>query len=126
LDLVALERLKKRVAAQYRETTIGDLETMIVESRRAVEASPLFASAVVRKTGTRYRQIEVECRLANRLTPHRRIAAEITRIWLEELRFDDFEAHAVAATDTAIMLDYLTVARAPRLYATGMIVVSLS
>ena len=123
LDLAELEQLKERVAGQYRETSIGDLEAMIADSRRAIEASPILAFGGIRKTGTPVHQIEVECKPRDPATPPETVAAEITRIWLEQLCYDDFEAHAIDTTDNAVVLDFLTVAREPRLFATGMIVV---
>jgi len=123
LDPAALEQLKERVAAEYQESTIGDLEAMIADCRRAVEASSLFASVAIRKTGTPVHQIEVECQPRDPATPPETITIEITRIWLEQLAYDDFEAHAITSSDHAIVLDFLTVARGPRIFATGMIVV---
>ncbi len=123
LDLPDLEQLKERVAGQYQETMIGDLEGMIADCRRAIEASPSFSTVAIRKTGTHVHQIEVECHPANSAILPGTLMEEITRIWLEELCYDDFEAHAIVMTDDAIVLDFLTVARGPRIFATGMIVV---
>lgn len=119
-----LEQLKERVARQYRECTIGDLEAMIADCLRAVAASPLFASVAIRKTGTPVHQIEVECQPNDPMTPSETIANEIATIWLEQLCYDDFEAHAIITTNQTVVLDFLTVARGPRLFATGMIVVT--
>lgn len=123
LDPSELEQLKERVADQYQETNIGDLEGMIADCLREVEASPLFTSVAIRKTGSPVHQIDVECRAADPATAPETLAGELTRIWLEQLRYDDFEAHAIIMTEHAIVLDFLTVARGPRIFATGMIVV---
>ena len=123
LELPELEQLKERVAGQYQECMIGDLEAMIADCLRAVEASPLFTSVVIRKTGSPVHQIEVECQPRNPATPPATIASELTSLWLEQLCYDDFEAHAIITTDHSVVLDFLTVARGPRLFATGMIVV---
>ena len=123
LDLADLKQLKDRVAGQYQECMIGDLEAMIADCLRAVEGSPLFTSVAIRKTGSPVHQIEVECRPQNPTTPPDVISAELTNIWLTQLCYDDFEAHAILTTDQSIVLDFLTVARGPRLFATGMIVV---
>jgi hypothetical protein len=123
LDLPELEQLKERVAGQYQECMIGDLEAMIADCLRAVEASSLFTSVTIRKTGSPVHQIEVECQPRDRATPPAAIAAEITTIWLEQLCYDDFEAHAIIATDPSVVLDFLTIARGPRLFATGMVIV---
>ena len=123
LDLPELEQLKQRVAGQYQESMIGDLEAMIADCLQAVEASPLFTSVAIRKTGTPVHQIEVECQPRDPATPPNTITTALTTIWLNQLCYDDFEAHAIITTDTSIVLDYLTVARGPRLFATGMIVV---
>jgi hypothetical protein len=124
LDVAELEQLKERVAGQYHECTIGDLEAMIADCLRAIEDSPLFTSVAVRKTGTPVHQIEVECQLRDVATPPDAISAELTSIWLTQLCYDDFEAHAILTTAQSIVLDFLTVARGPRLFATGMIVVT--
>ncbi len=123
LDLPELEQLKERVAGQYQECTVGDLEVMIADCLRSVEASPLFTSVAIRKTGTPVHQIEVECQPRDPATSNEAIAAEVTSIWLEQICYDDFEAHAIITPDHAVVLDFLTVARGPRLFATGMIVV---
>ena len=123
LDPPELEQLKERVAGQYQECMIGDLEAMIADCLRAVEASPLFTSVAIRKTGSPVHQIEVECQPRDHATPFGAITNEITTIWLEQLCYDDFEAHAIITTNQSIVLDFLTVARGPRLFATGMIVV---
>ena len=123
LDLPELEQLKERVAGQYHECTIGDLEAMIADCLRAVEASPLFTSVAIRKNGTSVHQIEVECQPHDLAAPPATLANAVQTIWLEQLCYDDFEAHAIITTDTSIVLDFLTVARGPRLFATGMIVV---
>jgi hypothetical protein len=122
LDLPELEQLKERVAGQYHECPVGDLEAMIADCLRAVKASPLFTSVAIRKTGTPVHQIEVECQPHDPATPPDTIANALQTIWLEQLCYDDFEAHTIVATDTSIVLDFLTVARSPRLFATGMIV----
>jgi hypothetical protein len=123
LDLAELEQLKERVAGQYRECMIGDLEAMITDCMVAVEASPLFTSVAIRKTGSPVHQIEVECQPRNPATSSDAIANELAAIWLEQLCYDDFEAHAIITTDHSVVLDFLTVTLGPRLFATGMIVV---
>ena len=123
LDLPELEQLKERVAGQYRECMIGDLEAMIADCLRAVEGSPLFTSVAIRKTGSPVHQIEVECQPRNPATSADTIGRELAGLWLEQLCYDDFEAHSIITTDCSIVLDFLTVARGPRLFATGMIVV---
>jgi|GEM_PF-6737808 len=123
LELAELEQLKERVAGQFQECMIGDLEAMIADCLRVVSASPLFTSVAIRKTGSPVHQIEVECQSRNPATPPTAIAQELTSLWLEHLCYDDFEAHAIITTDRTTVLDFLTVARGPRLFATGMIVV---
>lgn len=123
LDLAELEQLKERVAGQYQECSVGDLEALIADCRRTVEASPFFASVAIRKTGTPVHQIEVECQPRDPAARPGAITSTLAAIWLEQLCYDDFEAHAIITTDHAIVLDFLTVARGPRLFATGMIVV---
>jgi hypothetical protein len=123
LDLPELEQLKQRVSGQYQECMVGDLEAMIADCLRAVEASPIFTSVAIRKTGTPVHQIEVECQPRDSATPPETIANALQTIWLNQLCYDDFEAHTIITTETSTVLDYLTVARGPRLFATGMIVV---
>jgi hypothetical protein len=123
LDLAELEQLKERVAGQYHELTSGDLEGMMADCRYAIETSPLLSLNAVRKTGAPVHQIEVECQPRDPATSPDAVTRELKTIWLEHLCYDDFEAHTVLTTDHAIVLDFLTVARGPRLFATGMIVV---
>jgi hypothetical protein len=118
-----LTALKARVAGAYHESPGGDLDAMARDIDVSLRRSGLFTPPVVGKTGGHIHLVEARCTPAHPAIPAARIAAELRRIWLTELRYDDFEAHALLATPHAIHLDFLTVVRAPRLYVTGIIMV---
>jgi hypothetical protein len=120
-----LHALKVRVAGAYYESPGGDLDGMLRDMSEFIGRSRLFLPPVVRKTGSRTHLVEARCKPAIPLTPIARLADEVERIWSDDLRYDDFAAHALTITDRSIVLDFLTVARSDRLYVTGMIIVDL-
>jgi hypothetical protein len=116
-----LEALKERVAAGFNESPGGDLDAMGQDIAAAMRRSGLFTPVMVGKTGGHIHLVEARCGLVEQSTPAARIAAELQRIWLHELRYDDFEAHALLIAPHAVYLDFLTVAREARMYVTGII-----
>jgi hypothetical protein len=120
-----LNALKTRVAGAFYESPGGDLDGMLTDLEEFIGRSGLFLPPAVRKTGSREHQIEARCSPVSSHTPVVRLADEMERVWMDDLRYDDFEAHALLITDTAIILDFLTVARSARLYVTGMIIATL-
>lgn len=120
-----LHALKVRVAGAYYESPGGDLDGMLRDMSEFIGRSGLFLPPVVRKTGSRSHLVEARCTPASAQTPVARLADEVERIWTNDLRYDDFAAHALTITDSSIVLDFLTVARSARLYVTGMIIVAL-
>lgn len=125
MNVVELEELKDKVAAQYHQSPGGDLDGMIVDIRTALDKSGLLTTHRVRKTGSIHHLVEAHCRRVSPDITVQQLQAELERVWEEELRYDDFAAHAFDTTPAALVLDFLTVARSARLYVTGMIIVEL-
>jgi hypothetical protein len=123
LSIEDLDALKTRVATAYHQSPGGDLDAMGRDIASALRRCGLFMPALVGKTGGRIHLVEARCAPAHPSLSAARIASELQRIWLDELRYDDFEAHALLITPSAVHLDFLTVARAARLYVTGIIMV---
>jgi hypothetical protein len=123
VDADELERVKERIAEQFTASPGSDLEAMMRAMTLSLEQSPMLRNVVARKTGGHAHLIEVECQLATSALALDAALAEIERIWLEELRYDDFAAHAIEQTDEHAIFDFLTAARDQRLYLSGMIVV---
>jgi len=117
-----LERVKGRITDGFRASPGSDLAAMMAEMIASLERSPLLRAATARKTGGRAHLIEVQCHRATPDLAPDTIMAEIERLWLEELRYDDFEAHTIELTDEHGILDFVTVTRDQRLYLSGMIV----
>lgn len=123
MKLAELRRLKVRVAREYHQSPGGDLDGMLADITAALGRSGLFTAPLVTKTGGQEHLVEARCALIGNGTDAAQVASELERIWQDELRYDDFEAHAVLITDDSIILDFLTIAVAPRLYVTGLVVV---
>ncbi len=122
MDASELERVKGRVPDGFHASPGSDLAAMMAEMIASLERSPLLCAATARKTGGHAHLIEVQCHPATPDLPREVIMDEIERLWLEELRYDDFEAHTIELADEHGILDFVTVTRDQRLYISGMIV----
>ena len=109
-----LERMKARIAERYSASPGGDLAAMMAEMTASLERSPMLRDATARKTGGHTHLIEVQCHAAVSYLPQAAIMAEIERLWQDELRYDDFEAHTIELTDDCGILDFVTATRAQR------------
>jgi hypothetical protein len=125
MDVVELEALKDRVNERYIQSPGGDLDGMLDDMKASLSRSNMVADLRLRKTGSRHHLVEAHCRRASPLISVAQLQAELARIWEEELRYDDFAAHAFDITNSTVVLDFLTVARSAKLYMTGMIIVDL-
>ena len=125
MDFAELEALKDKVNERYDQSPGGDLDGMLADMRSSLANSGFFSEPRLRKTGNRLHLVEAHCKVSSpNITPIM-VRSELERMWLEELRYDDFEAHALGRTPTSVVLDFLTVARSARLYVTGLIIVDL-
>ncbi len=125
MNAAQLQQTKLRVAEAFSESPGCDLDGMLDDIRHALDRSGLFTGISGRKTGSRRHLVETRCRTLPIATP-RHALVELNRVWLEELRYSDFEAHAFMAAERALVLDFITAARSARLYVTGLIIVDLT
>jgi hypothetical protein len=125
VDVVELDALKDRVCARYDQSPGSDLDGMLDDLRIALGGSGLFRDLRLRKTGSPRHLVEARCARSSADISPSMIRAELERAWQEQLRYDDFAAHAVQQTPTAVIFDFLTVARSAGMYMTGLIVVEL-
>lgn len=124
-NVVELEALKDKVHEGYYQSPGGDLDGMLDDIGNALHRSGYFSGPRLRKTGSRHHLVEAQVRRSSPNISPAMIRAELERLWEEDLRYDDYAAHAFDQTDKAIVFDFLTVAREARMYMTGMIVVDL-
>jgi hypothetical protein len=122
VDACELERIRERIVQQCMASPGSDLELMMTEATASLGRSALLRDTSARKTGGSTHLIEVRCYPAAPSLTREAIMAEIEQLWLDELRYDDFAAHTIELTSQHGILDFLTVARAQRLYLSGMIV----
>lgn len=120
-----LERLRDRLAQQLTPSPGGDLQAMIDDIVAALGRSPLLSGVTARKTGGHEYHLQAACRPASEGLDPWLVMEEVARIWAEELRYDDFEAHAVTIEDGIGLLEFLTGTSDPPLYLSGLIVVEL-
>src|SRR5262249_10119582 len=100
-----------------------DLRGMIEDFHHAVDQSPLLTPRSVKKTGDPERMIEARCEPAAEALTIPEVIAEIERVWMEELRYRHFEAHAVIHHDHEVSLDFVTLLESGSFYVTGRIAV---
>jgi hypothetical protein len=126
VDVVELDALKDRVAGRYDQSPGSDLDGMLEDLRAALGSSGLFSELRLRKTGSPRHLVEARCAPSSANVTPATIRAELERVWQEQLRYDDFAAHAVEHTASALIFDFLTVARSAGMYMTGLIIVELA
>jgi hypothetical protein len=123
MDPAQLEQIKTRLAKEFFQSPGGDLDAMLCDIRGVLDRSGLFTDIVTRKTGSREHLINVRCQTASSSISPRQVAEELFRAWQEELRYDDYAAHAIVPTESSITLDFVTATAQARLYVTGLVVV---
>lgn len=125
MDADELNGLRKKITSQGIPLAGVGMKAMMVDFHHALEASPLLGRIKVRKTGKPVHMIAAFCEPASAASSPSEIAGEMERIWMEELRYHAFEAHAFVPSDEEAILDGLTMMGPQGPYVTARIDVDL-
>jgi hypothetical protein len=98
---------------------------MLADFHHSVEQSPLLTRARVRKTGDPPCMIKATAQPASPTLSPPEIGVEVERIWMEELRYRHFEAHALVSSDEEVALEFVTVMEPGGPHVTGRISVDI-
>lgn len=123
-----LHRVKKRVMADYERYSSTDLAGMITDCQVYLDQSSIIRLAhhEIGRTGDEQVRFITHCEPASLAVNIKEIAAELERIWLNDLRFTE-EAHTVSRTNEEVVLDFVTWWTEPTgTYVTGRFVVDVS
>jgi hypothetical protein len=126
MTLDELTHLKRKIMARSVPSSGDDLEGMVIDFQHSLEQSRLLTQMCVKKTGDPGCMIEATCQPAANTLTIPEIIAEIERLWMEELRYQHFEAHAVGRADYDVTLDFITLCEHGSFYVTGSIAVDVS
>ncbi len=113
--------------ACYRPYASTDVSGMVMDCQAYLAQSTLLRLArrkTKRKTGDEETMLVVWCEPASTMVTLEDIAAELERIWLNDLRFTE-EAHAIIRSDEDVVLAFVTWwPETTGSYVTGQIVVN--
>ena len=98
----------------------------MVDFQRSLEQSSLLTRVRVKGTDDLGCMIEATCQPAVNTPTISEIIAEVERLWMEELRYQHFEAHALVRTDYNESLEFVTESGQGGFYVTGRIAVDIS
>jgi hypothetical protein len=118
--------LKRKIMAQGTPGSRDDLEGMMIDFQHSLDQSRLLTRVHLKKTGDPDCMIETTCQPAAETLAISEVVAEIERLWMEELRYHQFEAHAIHRADYQEALDFITVGEHGGSYVTGRIAVDIS
>src|SRR5229473_1898997 len=123
MTLDELTSVKRKIMARSVPSSGDNLEGMMVDFQHSLEQSRLLTRVRVKKTGDPGCMIEATCQPAANTLTIPEIIAEVERLWMEELRYQPFEAHALVRADYKEALEFITVSG---FYVTGRIAVDIS
>jgi hypothetical protein len=116
-------RVRTKIMAQGYPSSGLDLRGMLEDFHHALDQSEILALLWVKKTGQPEQMIDARCEPAVDTVTIDVVAAEIERIWREDLRYSSFEAHALFRHDYDVSLDFVTSSGPGSFYVTGRIAV---
>jgi hypothetical protein len=120
-----LETVKRQVMSRNRPATSGELEGVIIDASYFLEQSGILDVRKIKKTGDTASMLQVVCRPISQVVAGEKLVSEVERVWLEEICFQDFEAHALEVSKENAHLDFVTVSQGSNHYYTGRITVNL-
>jgi hypothetical protein len=118
-------RARRRIAAQGFPSSGKDFKGMLADFHDSLERSDLLALRSVKKTGEPERMIEALCEPAAETLTIPEAIAEIERIWMNELRYQHYEAHSLSRRDYELSLEFVTLDGPGSFYVTGQIAVDV-
>src|SRR5262245_17882327 len=101
-------RARTKIMAQSFPSSGVDLQGMIEDFHHTLDQSRLLTLRSVKKTGNPERMIEARCEPAADSLTIPEVIAEVERVWMAELRYSHYEAHAVIHHDYEVSLDFVT------------------
>src|SRR5437867_6564621 len=120
-----LTYVKRKIMAQSVPSSGHNLEGMMIDFQHSLEQSRLLTRVRVKKTGDPGCMIEATCQPAANTLTIPEIIAEVERLWMEELRYQEFEAHALVRADYHESLEFVTESGPGGFYVTGRIAVDI-
>jgi len=128
LTLDELRAVRTQVMARYRPYASTDVSGMVMDCQASLAQSALLRLArrkAKKKTGDEETMLVVWCEPASAMVTIEDIAAELERIWLNDLRFTE-EAHTISRSDEGVVLAFVTWwPETTGSYVTGQIVVNI-
>ena len=118
-------KVKSKVTAKTRPSS-SDLEGIIVDLHHFLQESGVLKVVKVKKTGELDRLIDVRCKLISKSASISDVAAEVERVWTEDIAYRNFEAHALHHSSDGFIFDFITGTQYPDqyIYITGSIIVN--
>ena len=126
MNATEFKTAKKRIMREYRPSSRGNLVGKLADFSHYLEQSRVIIPTRVRKTADIGCRLEATCRPRSPSAAAAEIAAELERIWLEDLRYEDFGVHTMSRSDQEVCLDFITLMEDAGLYVAGCIVVAIA
>ncbi|MFI7534216.1 hypothetical protein [Streptosporangium sp. NPDC049376] len=117
--------VKQRVMRESFPSAGHDLDGMMVDFDIYLRQSPLMKKVRVRGTDDPGGLVVATCRSASGRSAEE-IAAELERIWHEDLKYCHFDAHTLTLGDGEVRLNGVTQISPDGFYVTAAIVVTMS
>ena len=118
------EAVRHAVMASGQRYSSANLDGMVADIDHYLGNAALFDRIRVKKTGDRRCLLVVRCRPASPGISPRQVAAELERIWTEDLRFEYQAAHVLQVNDDTVTLRFVTQWDPGGLYVTGSVIVT--
>jgi hypothetical protein len=118
------EAVRHAVMASGRPYHSADLDGMTADIQYHLGNAALFDRIRVDKTGDRHRLLVVRCRPASPGISLQQVAAELERIWTQDLRFEHQAAHDLQVNDDTVTLRFVTQWAPGGPYVTGSVIVT--
>jgi hypothetical protein len=122
-QVAAFREAVRAVAATASPADPGNLSGMSIDFDAYLWRCPSIREVSVSSSRDPACQLTAHCLPEPTASP-RRVAAEITATWLNDLRYRHWEAHVLRATATSVKLDVATRISADGYYITGSIIVT--
>jgi hypothetical protein len=102
----------------------ADLDGMTADIHYYLGTAGLFDRIGVKKTGDRRDLLVIRCRPASPGISPQQVAAQLERIWTQDLRFEHQAAHDLQVNDDTVTLRFVTQWAPGGLYVTGSVIVT--
>jgi hypothetical protein len=120
------EAVRHAVMANGQPSSGANLDGMAADILYHLGNAAVLDRIRVKKTGDRRGLLVVRCRPVDRDISTQQVAAELERIWTEDLRLKHRAAHVLQVKDETVTLRFVTQGHPGGLYVTGSVIVSWS